>query len=511
MTFKPAISLYDALVDPRLFGPTFGADSFWPWRVVAKLIDGTPLTEPREIALYRAATGRSELPDGPVRRLFDLIGRRGGKDRFASAVAVWRAALCADWRAFMSAGEQAVVLLLGADKRQAQILRRYCLGLLQAPLLKAEVTRVTDAGVIECRNGAVLEVATNNAALVRGRSAIAVIGSECCHWRTDEASASSDEEVYNGAVPSMAMCPDGGLLLFQSSVYRKRGLMFRKWKELHGRDDADDLCWFAESALMNPRLPARVIDKAMAEDAVKSGAEFLNRWRDDVSDFVPADVIEAVTDWGVRERAPDPGVSYVAYCDAASGTGSDSFTMAIAHRLPDDVGSVVLDVLRERRPRFVPRDVIAEYAALLKEYRIGEVSGDAYAGGFHSDEWLRAGIRYRPSDYTTSDTYLRALPMLLAARARLLDNERLRSQFISLERRVQSVSGREVVTHPAAGSAHDDLPASTAGVLVLAGDRTAYNTNYEQWVGGDGTDPLADWQAMRTWAYLNSGGLVILW
>jgi len=140
------------------------------------------------------------------------VGRRAGKDRFMSAVAVWRAALCADWRKHISAGEQAVVILLGADRKQAAILRRYCEGLLQAPLLAQEITRSTGE-VTEFRNGSSLEIATNDARLVRGRSAIAVLGSECCHWRTDEHSASSDEEVVGAAEPSMAMCPDGGLLL----------------------------------------------------------------------------------------------------------------------------------------------------------------------------------------------------------------------------------------------------------------------------------------------------------
>ena len=94
------------------------------------------------------------MPDGPVRRLILLAGRRAGKDRFLSACAVWRAALCADWRKHISAGEQAVVILLGADKKQAAILRRYCEGLLQAPLLRQEVMRSTGE-VIEFRNGAV--------------------------------------------------------------------------------------------------------------------------------------------------------------------------------------------------------------------------------------------------------------------------------------------------------------------------------------------------------------------
>src|SRR5262249_28275977 len=124
-------------------------------------------------AMHRphGASERSGAVHGATRR------RRAGKDRFLSAVAVHRAALAADWREHMSAGEQAVVLLLGVDKKQATILRRYAEGLLQAPLLAAEVVRKTDDGV-EFGNGAVLEVATNDARLVRGRSAIAVLGSE---------------------------------------------------------------------------------------------------------------------------------------------------------------------------------------------------------------------------------------------------------------------------------------------------------------------------------------------
>jgi hypothetical protein len=104
---KLAVSLSQALVDPELFGKTFSAPSFWTWRVVAKLIDGIPLTELREIELFEQCTGRTVLPTEVVRRLILLAGRRAGKDRFFSAVAVWRAALCTDWRKYMSAGEEA--------------------------------------------------------------------------------------------------------------------------------------------------------------------------------------------------------------------------------------------------------------------------------------------------------------------------------------------------------------------------------------------------------------------
>jgi hypothetical protein len=300
---KPALTLSQAMADTDVFGTVFSAPSFWTWGVVAKIIDGAPLTEPRETELFEQCTGcpySNRSARRAVRRLFLLAGRRAGKDRFLSAVAVWRAGLCADWREYTSAGEGAVCLLLGADRKQANILRRYCGGLLAMPLLAKEVTRQTD-DVIEFRNGASLEIATNNASLIRGRSAIAVLGSEACHWRTDEASSSSDEEVVAGAEPSMAMCPDGGLLLLGSSVYRKRGFMYRMYRKLHG-NEGDDICWFAPSKVMNPKLPQSVIDQALANDAPKARAEFENVWREDVSDFVPLDVIEACTDWGVTER-----------------------------------------------------------------------------------------------------------------------------------------------------------------------------------------------------------------
>src|SRR5262245_59150921 len=312
----PAITLIEALTDPKLFGNTFAAPSFWTWRVVAKLIDGIALTEQREVDLFKQCTGLDYDKDKPrkVRRLILLAGRRAGKDRLYSAVAVWRAALATDWRQHQSAGEGAVCILLGADKKQASILRKYSEGLLQAPLLAAEVTRSTGE-VTEFKNGASLEIATNDARLVRGRSAIALLGSECCHWKVAEHASSSDEEVVGAAEPSMAMCPDGGLLMLGSSVYRKRGYMYRRYTELHGNTDApeDTLCWFAPSVVMNPRLPQHVVDRALAENAAKARAEFENVWREDLADFIPADVVDAATDRDVYERAPIAGAKYFAF------------------------------------------------------------------------------------------------------------------------------------------------------------------------------------------------------
>jgi hypothetical protein len=315
----------------------------------------------------------------------------------------------------------------------------------------------------EFRNGSSLEISTNDARLVRGRSAIAVLGSECCHWKTDEHAASSDEEVVGAAEPSMAMCQDGGLLMLGSSVHRKRGYMYRMFKKLHANDDSEDVCWFASSSVMNPKLQQHVVDRAVAEDAPKARAEYPNVWREDLSDFIPLDTVESCTDFGVHERSPQRGITYTAFCDPASGTGTDSFSVSIGH-YDKAQETVVIDLVRERKPRFVPAAVVAEFAQLLKLYGISVVMSDGFAGGFHSDEWARNGITFRSCPRTTSENYFHALPLLLSGRARLIDNSTLRAQLASLERHV--LAGREVVRHPAAVSAHDDIAAAAAGVIA---------------------------------------------
>jgi hypothetical protein len=433
--FEPTIILSRCLTDPALFGNTFASASFWTWKTVAKVIDGIPLTERREIDLFEQCTGRTKLSDKPVKRLIILVGRRGGKDRFLSAVAVWRAALCADWRQYASAGEQMAVILLGRDRRQAAILRRYCQGLLQAPLLAREVTRETSE-VIEFRCGSSLEIASNDASLVRGRSAAGILGSESNHWKHDPASSSNDEEVMAAAEPSLSMCPDGGVLILGSSVSRKRGYCYRRFKELHGNDNADDICWFAASRVMNPRLPQHVVDKALAEDRPRFSAEYLNIWREDVSDCFPDDAVAAVTA-DVWERPPVPGTSYISAADAATGTGQDSFALAICHRDPG-TNIVTLDVLRERKPRFVCFDVIRDYSQLLKQYGVSEIYADSYAKGIIADEFARNGVTFRDSENTTSENYLRALPLIMGRRVVLLNNAILRQQLTSLERYVAS-------------------------------------------------------------------------
>lgn len=352
--------------------------------------------------------------------------------------------------------------MVGSDKKQARILRRYCRALVSVPMIKAEVERFTDE-ILEFKNQASLEVVANDAGTIRGRSVLALLGTEASFWNTDPDASSSDEEVVSAAEAGAAMVPDGGLTILSSSVHRKRGLMYRRWKELHGNDAAEDIVWLASSRTMNPALPAKVVDKAKLIDPQRAAAEFESIWREDISDFVRRDVVDLATDWHVLERAPEPGIEYFGFADPSGGSGRDAFALAIGHRGAG--GMVIIDCLRERQPRFVPAAVVKEYADLLRLYRISRIKSDRYASAWAGDEWQRNGITCEASALSKSKIYLAALPVLMSAQARLLDNERLRDQLCGLERRIYS-SGREAVDDSGAQSSHDDLANVTSGILA---------------------------------------------
>ncbi len=124
---------------------------------------------------------------------------------------------------------------------------------------------------------------------------------------------------------------------------------------------------------------------------------------------------------------------------------------------------LVVDAIRERMPRFVTADVIRDYIALMRTYRIDTIMSDDYGGGHYADEWRRGGMKFRDSP-KKSDIYVAALALLEAKRALVLDHSKYRTQAAALERRI--VGGNELIDHPA--SSHDDVVNAVAGVLVHA-------------------------------------------
>jgi hypothetical protein len=457
---RPA-DIIEAVTSPEWWGPWFPRPESWfAWRVFWKACFALPMDD-AELGLFRQCTGRWASPSEPQREIAEVIGRRGGKSRAAAVTAAWLAVFV-DWRPMLAPGERACVLLLGADRKQARVSLRYVRSLiLDHPELRKLVTRETAEG-LELANRVVIEVSTASFRTIRGYSVAALIADELAFWIDSETAANPSEEVIAAIRPAMATMGPNAMLLMMSSPHARRGPLWTNFSRHYGKEDAPVLVWQAPTKVMNPLVPQRTIDELFETDPARAAAEYGAEFRSDVETYVSREAVEACVVDGRYELAPVRGLRYFGFCDPSGGS-SDSMTLCIAHREGDNV---VIDALRERKPPFSPDDVVIEFAACLRSYFIGTVSGDRYAGLWPGERFAARGVRYEPCEQPKSDLYQALLPALNAKRVQLLDHPRLVSQLCSLERRTTR-AGKDSIDHPP-GGAHDDIANSLAGAVSLA-------------------------------------------
>ena len=453
------VEIGTALSDERMFAPFFVGKSWDPWRSVLRAAFAEPMTK-AETTFFRTVAQR-DPPTQRVKEFWVISGRRSGKDSTASAV-VAHVAASFEARSRLRPGERACVLLLAVDREQARTVLGYTRAYFERiPALAALVTRATADG-FELSNGVDILVQTSDYRSARGRTILACVMDEVSYWR-GETSVSPDVEVLRAIRPGM-MTLSEAMLIGITTAYRRTGLAYDKWAKHFGRDDKI-LVIHAESRQLNPSLSQAEIDDALADDAVAARADYFSVWRDDLSTYVPRDLIEHAVDRGVVVRSPDACHRYTSFVDVSSGLG-DSFAMAIVHREGD---LVVLDCLVEVPAPFDTAMATCQVAMTLRSYGLHDVMGDDYAKGWVIREFQRHGIQFkpRPTGMDRSALYLEVLPAFSAGRVHLLDSPKLVSQFCALERRVMP-GGRDRVDHPNRAGHHDDLANATAGAIWRA-------------------------------------------
>ena len=124
--------------------------------------------------------------------------------------------------------------------------------------------------------------------------------------------------------------------------------------------------------------------------------------------------------------------------------------MGVAHRQKD--GVIVLDAVREVRPKFSPESVVAEFSSTFKSYRIGTIYGDDYGGDWPKERFSRNGIKYISAKKPRSNIYKEFAELLRSHKVQLLDHDRMLSQIRGLERRV-APGGNDTINH--APNSHD--------------------------------------------------------
>src|SRR5262249_50728838 len=174
---------------------------------------------------------------------------------------------------------------------------------------------------------------------------------------------------------------------------------------------------------------------------------------------VSLEVVESCVG-GYHEMGPLSGTRYRAFVDPSGGS-EDSMTLALAYKTPKPEEQIKVVALREARPPVSPAAVGADFAALLKFYRVNKVIGDHYGGEFVKEPFRKHGIRYEVAKQPKNDLYRDLLPLLNSGRITLPRHDRLVSQIVGLERRVTR-AGKDSIDHGPHG--HDDLANAVAGV-----------------------------------------------
>ncbi len=162
---RPTLNALAAMDDPNLFGPHFQGDTWRTWRVFLKAWTATPM-DAAELAIYRHHTGRTDPPTQAFTEGTAIVGRRGGKSRLFALLATCMATL-RDYSPHLAPGEVATVAIIAADRRQARVIFRYIVGMLEA----VPITHGVPAAAFEAWRA---EAARNNVAAVAAGHVFAV-------------------------------------------------------------------------------------------------------------------------------------------------------------------------------------------------------------------------------------------------------------------------------------------------------------------------------------------------
>jgi hypothetical protein len=451
------MDIISAIHNEHLFKKCFRDLSTWKaWLLLLKALFGLSMDE-RDFALYRRCTGRTEPPKKGFKELWAIVGRRGGKSFISAIVAVFLA-LFVDYKKYLAPGERGVVLVIAADRSQAQTILSYAKGILNVIAVFKQYIQTELKESIELSNGISIEVASCSFRLTRGRTVVCAIFDEVAFWRVE--GANPDKEILAAVRPAMATIPNS-ILIVISSPYARYGVLYETYQDYHGKDDPEILVWHADTRTMNPTITQELIDRETRKDPNSARSEWEAQFKEDVETFLDPEIIKAcATVSGILGYQPYS--DYQAFCDPSGGR-ADAFSLAIGS-FKYNRKKFVVDLLKAWDPPFNPSGVVSEIKQILCGYRVNRITGDRYAADWVSEAFEKERISYASCEKTKSGLYLDFEGYINTGQVELPNDKLLITELTNLERR-RGKSGKDQVDHPPRGQ--DDRANAVAGLCHL--------------------------------------------
>ena len=153
------MNILQALDDPQVFGPFFRGPTWGAWRVFLAVLFGLPLTS-EQLAIYQQAHRPQHATDTAAARglACDWAARRQELSSSPSSPCSSHASRIGG--RYLGPGEVGTIMIIAADRRQARVIMRYCLGLLKSVPMLAQLIEGETRESITLRNRIVIEVHT---------------------------------------------------------------------------------------------------------------------------------------------------------------------------------------------------------------------------------------------------------------------------------------------------------------------------------------------------------------
>jgi hypothetical protein len=432
-----------------------------------KAFYGRPLIS-AELEIWAECTGGRMYPEQPFSELTLVSGARSGKNSYIETPILLYESIFGSF--VPNPGETVAVVLVAQDARAAQLSHRLAREYLRrSPLLSKYLVGETKDR-LTLSNGIEFRTYPCTSKSIYGYSIVAGGMDEVARFPF-EGAADSDEDVQAAILRGMAHYGGRAKLVKVSSPSSRAGLLYTDFQRSFGKPDPYRLVWRSTSEKMAPGIvDAAFIQRMREADPLRAARLFDAEFAEDVNVFLTAEAIEAATDYGVRERLPEPEAKYIFALDAA-GHGEDAFTLAGVRYEGKTTAELKVEQVFGKaweKARNGVRNLEAtarEAAEIVRRYGLREVYGDRATGGWVQEAIEREGVRYvsptikrdgKEVYVTRSIGYLEAAPLVRAGQLRILDDEPTRRELRNLEQRGDRVD------HPAGGS--DDR----ANALMLA-------------------------------------------
>jgi hypothetical protein len=430
---------------------------------------GVPLTTDQRVRLERVEVG-------PRTHVW-AVGRRGLKTTSAAYVGLWCCLLPPELLERLRPGERGYAVGVATNHRQARLLVRAPLAVVErSPLLAPLVESATEDEILFA-NGAGFAAFPNTSRGWRGWPVFCLLLDELAHFVDNEGNVSA-EAVVRALLPATAQFGEDARVVASSTPWGSDGLFAEMFQRAESGELEDAYAHHATTAEANPSVPAAFLAAEERRDPEAFRSEYLAQFVGSGGAFPDAENVAACATLP-GELRPEDGTDWVAGLDPAFS--SDPFGLVLVGRERREPRRLVCGGVRSWPPprlrpasldeqREVEDAVLAEVAHVVRSYGARAVT-DQYRSAGVVERLRRYGVAVR-SEPMTAPTKDAAFGFL---RGRINEGGLELPEHPQLLRELRAVrtryaAGRSSVVLPRIGGSHCDLAQSLA-LAVYEHDR----------------------------------------